>query len=181
MIYAERIRLRRAEREDLPTFLRWINDPEVRQGLDLYLPISMAQEESWFESMLKRPPEEQSLCIEVKAGKGWKLIGNCGYFNLESRVRSAELGILIGEKDHWGKGFGAEAIQLLLKFGFETLNLNRMYLRVYENNPRAQRTYEKAGFLLEGRQRQAFYADGRYYDVLMMSVLRDEWQAEASE
>ena len=180
MIYGERIRLRRAEREDLPTFTRWINDPEVREGLSLDLPMSMAQEEKWFEDVLQRPAEEQILCLEVKRRRSWKLIGNCGYFNFEHRVRSAELGILIGEKDEWGKGYGTETMRLLLKFGFGHFNLNRIYLRVYENNPRAIRAYEKAGFVLEGRQRQAYYADGEYYDVFMMSVLRAEWQLAAN-
>ena len=175
MIYGKRIRLRHAEREDLATFIKWLNDPEVREGISMYLPMSMAEEEQWFEKSLERPPAERTLCIEIKQGRGWKLIGTCGYFGFDHRIRLAELGILIGEKNEWNKGYGTEVMQLLLRFGFDTLNLNRIWLRVYENNPRAVRAYEKAGFIEEGRQRQANYADGRYYDVIQMSALRDEW------
>lgn len=181
MIYGQRIRLRHAEREDLSTFLTWLNDPEVREGISMYLPMSMAEEEQWFEKMLQRPPVERSLCIQVKDGRGWKLVGNCGYFNIEERIRSAELGILIGEKSEWNKGYGTEAMQLLLRFGFETLNFNRIWLRVYESNPRAVRAYEKAGFVHEGRYRQGQFAQGEYQDVLLMSVLRDEWRTAHQE
>lgn len=176
MIYGERVRFRHVEREDLPAFVRWFNDPEVRQGLAIYLPMSLVNEEKWFESMLQRPLEEQVLCIEMKDGDEWRLIGNCGMFGIDKRVRSAEVGIMIGEKEYWNQGYGTEAMQLLLKHGFDTLNLNRIFLRVYETNPRAIRSYEKAGYVHEGRQRQSQYIDGEYVDDFIMSVLRDEWQ-----
>jgi len=176
VINGERIRFRAAEREDLPTFVAWINDPEVRAGISLYLPMSMASEEKWFENMLERHPDEQPLVIEARHGKGWKTIGNCGFFDINSHYRSAEFGIMIGEKSMWNQGYGTEAVKLLLRHGFETLNLNRIMLRVFENNPHAIRTYEKAGFTHEGRLRQAHYTKGQYVDVLLMSVLRSEWK-----
>ena len=82
---------------------------------------------------------------------------------------------MIGNKDYWNKGYGTEAMTLLLKHGFETLNLNRIMLRVYDFNARAQRCYEKAGFVTEGQLRDALYVEGDYRDVLIMSVLRKEW------
>jgi RimJ/RimL family protein N-acetyltransferase len=180
VIYGERIRFRHAERSDLPAFARWFNDPEVRENLTMYLPMSQVNEEKWFEGMIQRHPDEQVMGIEVQEDDGWTLIGNCSFMALDRRVRSAEVGIAIGEKAYWNRGYGTEAIQLLLKHGFETLNLNRIYLRVYETNPRAIRAYEKAGFVPEGRLRQAQYKHGAYFDVLMMSVLRSEWeQAQA--
>lgn len=188
MIYGERIRLRALERADLPCFVRWFNDPEVRQGLSRYLPLSMAEEEIWFENILKREAVERPLAIEVKSEdmpsrkeeiqhqQDWILIGNAGFFNFDWRNRSAELGIMIGEKTCWNKGFGTETLRLLLRHGFATLNLHRIYLRVYENNPRAIRAYQKAGFTLEGRLRQAEFHDGKYQDVLVMGVLYPEWK-----
>jgi len=175
MIYGERIRFRHAERDDLPVFVEWINDPEVRQGIALYLPMSLANEEKWFEGMLQRPIDEQPLCIEIRLGDDWQLIGNCSFFGIDHRVRSAEVGILIGDKNYWNQGYGTEAMALLLAHGFNTLNMNRIFLRVYETNPRAIRSYEKAGYVLEGRQRQAHFIDGEYVDVLLMSVLHGEW------
>jgi diamine N-acetyltransferase len=179
MIYGDRIRLRQPERSDLPTFVAWLNDPEVRHGIHMHLPMSLAREEDWFEGMIKRPVEEQTLVIEIKQGKKWVTAGTCGFHNIDWRVHRAEVGILIGEKSLWSKGYGTEAMRLLLKHGFETLNLNRIDLMVYEDNPGAIRAYEKAGFVQEGRLRQAQYSKGAYQDVLIMSVLRSEWNNQA--
>ncbi len=101
MIYGERIRFRAIEREDLPHFVAWLNDPEVLQGLLLYLPLSQEAEEDWYENMLKRPVNEHPMAIEVKQADGWLHIGNCGFMNIDWRYRSGEVGIFIGEKRLW--------------------------------------------------------------------------------
>jgi RimJ/RimL family protein N-acetyltransferase len=181
MIYGERIRFRGVEHDDLPTFVKWVNDPEVRQGIAIHLPFSQAEEENWFEGMLKHPADEHVLGIEVRepitevGDERWRLIGSCGFFSIDWRNRASEFGIMIGDKSYWNRGYGTEAVRLLLQHGFNTLNLNRIFLRVFENNPRAIRAYEKAGFINEGRQRQAEFMDGRYIDVLVMSMLKDEF------
>lgn len=175
MIYGDRIRLRAIEKGDLPRFVAWLNDPEVLEGLLLFLPMSLAEEEAWFEGMLKRPAPEHPLVIEVRQGDDWLPVGNLGLHNIDWRSRSAEAGIFIGDKTRWNNGYGTEAMLLLLKHGFDTLNLNRIALDVYETNPRAVRCYEKAGFVNEGRKRQGMYQDGKYIDILQMSVLRDDW------
>ncbi len=188
MIIGERLRFRAVEREDLPTFLKWINDPDVRFGLGLYLPLSMDDEQEWYNGVRKRQPDERNLVIEVRlpARQGglpakqvgepaWKMIGGIGFFRLDYKNRSAEFGIMIGDKSSWNQGYGTEAVRLLLHLGFNTLNLNRIYLRVLENNPRAIRAYEKAGFTHEGRQRQAEFKDGKYVDLLVMSILKSEF------
>ncbi len=177
MIYGERIRLRASERSDLQQFAAWLNDPEIRQGLAHYRPFSMVEEERWFENMLDRPADEHPMVIEVLEGEDWLAIGNCGLMLFDWRIRMAEAGIFIGEKRLWNQGYGSEAMTLLLRHAFETLNLNRISLHVYETNLRAIRSYEKVGFIHEGRLRQAEYQDGRYVDVVLMSVLRSDWQA----
>lgn len=183
MIYGERIRFRALEQADVPAFQKWINDPEVRYGIGVYLPLSMADEDEWYSNVRKRPADEHNLVIEVKESPqsndqpAWKMIGGCGFFNLDFRNRCSEFGILIGDKTYWNLGYGTEAVRLLVKHGFQTLNLNRIYLRVLDNNPRAIRAYEKAGFIHEGRQRQAEYKNGRYFDLLVMSILKEEYQA----
>jgi RimJ/RimL family protein N-acetyltransferase len=176
MIFGNRIRLRAIEHTDLPRFVNWVNDPEVTAGLLLHLPISQTDEESWFETMQKRPPAERPMVIEVREGEGWLPIGNCGFDVLEWRVRSAEMGIMLGERSFWNQGYGTEAVALLLQHGFDTLNLNRIYLHVFANNHRAIRAYEKVGFVHEGIQRQAMYKNGQYIDVFMMSVLKSEYE-----
>lgn len=178
MIYGARVRLRRPEREDLPLFVQWLNDPEVRAGISMVLPMGMAEEGKWFESALERPPAERPLTIDMQDGQGgWTTIGNTGFFDFDWRCRSAEFGILIGEKSVWGQGYGTEVTNLMLDHGFGTLNLHRIMLRVYAYNERARRVYEKAGYLLEGTQRDAAFKDGAYVDVHIMAVLRPEWEA----
>jgi diamine N-acetyltransferase len=176
MIYGDRIRLRAVERNDLPRFVEWLNDPEVTAGLDMYLPLSAAVEENWFDQMLKQPADQHPMVIEVRSQDNWLAVGDCGFNSVDHRNRSGEIGIFIGQKDLWNRGYGTETMRLLLKHGFHTLNLHRIFLRVFETNKRAIRSYEKAGFVHEGRLRQAQYSNGKYEDVLMMSVLRPEWQ-----
>lgn len=174
MIYGERIRLRRDERADIPRFVEWLNDPDVRRYLSMNLPISQANEEQWFDNTLKRPREEQPFAIEIKDNDNWRIIGNCGFMNIDWTVHSAEVGLFIGDKTCWNRGYGTEVMQLLIRHGFDSLNLNRIFLRVDEDNRSGIRAYEKAGFIQEGRCRQAGYRDGRYNDVLIMSFLRSE-------
>lgn len=177
MIASERIRLRGMERADLPNFVAWLNDPEVRQGIAAFLPMSVVREEQWFEAMLKNPPEEQPFSMEANIDGKWTLIGSIGLRNIDWLSRKAEIGIMIGEKSQWNKGYGSEAMQLMLQHSFETLNLHRIYLKVFANNPRAIRSYEKVGFVLEGRLREAHFTQGTYIDDLIMSILRPEWDA----
>jgi len=181
ILYGERIRLRATEREDIQKFCKWVNDPEVTRHLTLNLPMSLADEEGWFDSLAKRSQAEKPLVIETRDGEGWKMIGNCGVFGIDLTARIGELGIMIGEKDEWDKGYGAETMRLLLKHCFETLNLNRVYLQVYAENLRGKRAYEKAGFVQEGCLREAVYKRGKYDDVIVMSVLRSEWQQPKKE
>jgi diamine N-acetyltransferase len=181
MLNGKRIRLRAIEKEDLPIFVTWLNDPEVRRNLQLFQPLSLAQEEEWFKGILQQPLEEQPLMIEVKTAEGWQSVGNVGLLKISNTDRAAEIGIVIGEKIFWGQGYGTEAMRLMLKHGFKELNLNRIYLRVYETNLRGIRSYEKAGFKLEGRLRQDRFMDGKYIDVLLMSILRSEYKEEKSE
>jgi RimJ/RimL family protein N-acetyltransferase len=179
-LFGKRIRLRAAERTDLATFCRWINDPEVTENLSLIFPMSQVEEEQWYENMLKQPPSNHVMVIDIQTENQpatWQAIGNCGFMNFDWRNHSAELGILIGEKQHWDKGYGTETMHILLKHGFETLNLHRIWLQVYAKNRRAIRSYEKAGFTHEGSFREAHFQHGKYYDVHLMSVLRGEWQS----
>ena len=175
MYQSEHIRLRRDERTDIPKFVEWLNDPEVCRYLGDSLPFSLANEERWFEKMLERPAEEQPFAIELIEPAGYRLIGNCSLFEVNWRVRSSEVGLFIGDKACWNKGYGTEVMGLLLKIGFETLNLNRIYLRVHADNKGGIRAYEKAGFIHEGSFRQGVYQGGEYRDMLFMSVLRSEW------
>ena len=181
ILYSGKLRLRAVEAGDVERFHEWVNDPEVTRGLSLYLPMSSVDEEKWFERLRERDPHEKPFAIDLQSGEGWKLIGNCGVFGIEWTHRAAELGIMIGDKSVWNQGYGTQVMVMLLRHCFETLNLNRVFLRVYGGNARARRSYQKAGFVEEGCMRQALYRDGRYDDVYIMSVLRSEWNARKVE
>ncbi len=176
MIIGKRTRLRGVEREDVPRFVEWLNDPEVIQGLLIIAPLSNAQEQNWFDGLRNRPVDEQPLGIEVSTPQGWKLIGNISLMQLDWRSRQAEVGIFIGDKTCWNQGYGRDAMVLMIRHAFYNLGLNRVYLRVHETNPRAAHSYRKAGFVQEGVLRQAHFQNGKFIDVLQMSVLRSEWQ-----
>ena len=176
MILGERIRFRAIEREDLPMFVTWLNDPEVRQYLLMDMPLSQALEEDWYDNMRKEDPRRHPLMIEITTSAGWVSIGNISLFDFDDKNHSAEMGIMIGDKNYWNKGYGQEAVRLICKHGFETLNLHRIHLKVYAANQRGIRAYENAGFVHEGRLRQAMFFHGEYIDIILMGILRTEWR-----
>ena len=171
MIQGTKIRLRALEHDDLPHFVRWINDPETRRFMVLRYPLSMTEEEKWWQGFLQRE-NDHIFAIEAEDGT---YIGNVGLHDIEPENRRAELGIIIGHKAHWGQGYGTDAVRALLRWASEYLNLNRISLRVYDYNERAIGCYQKCGFRHEGTMRQARYTDGQYHDEWIMGVLRDEF------
>ena len=177
MILGKSIRLRPIERDDLPRFVAWFGDPEVRRHLSVYLPFSQAQEERWFENMLERTARQEAvvLCIETLDGTP---IGTIGLHAINWKDRAAEMGISIGEKAYWNQGYGTDAIRTLLGLAFGEMNLHRISLRVDADNARAIRCYEKAGFQCEGTSRDAVFRQGKYIDQHVMSVLETEYAAQ---
>jgi len=178
VIYGDRVRLRAVERDDVKFFYDWVNDPDVADGIALYLPQSQQDEERWFEEHSNRDQHLKPFSIDMREDTRWKLIGNCIVFKIDWVASWGELGIMIGDKTCWGKGYGTEVMNLLLRHCFVTLNLNRVQLRVFSRNARARRTYEKVGFIEEGSLRQAGYKQGKYDDVIVMGILRSEWQSK---
>lgn len=177
MIYGQNVRLRGIEREDIPTFVRWFNDPEVRQYLLMFEPMSKAQEERWFESTLDRR-DDYLFAIEAHIDDGWTHVGNVGLHQVDGKNRSAVFGIALGEKDYWGRGYGTDAVRTMLRFAFHELNLHRVELEVFDYNPRAMHCYKRAGFRHEGTRRQCFFHSGRYHDSHLMAILADEFQVD---
>lgn len=177
MIFGERIRLRPIERDDLPRYLHWFQDPEVREGLSLILPFNLDQETQWYERVIAGNPNEFIFAADAEHADGWIHIGSVGLHRVDWRNRSTELGIVIGDKAYWSRGYGSDMVRTVTRFAFDTLNLHRVWLRVFDYNKRAIRAYEKAGFTHEGRFRQDLYKFGHYHDTLIMSVLRPEFEA----
>jgi RimJ/RimL family protein N-acetyltransferase len=128
------------------------------------------------EFLRRQASNEADVVLGVVVRETDQLIGTVG-LHPEYRCRSARFGIVLGEKASWGRGYGTEATRLIVAHAFQTLNMNRVWLHVYEYNVRALRIYERVGFHTEGRLRQETYRDGRYWDVIAMGLLRSEWQA----
>jgi RimJ/RimL family protein N-acetyltransferase len=181
MIYGERIRFRGVEKEDLPKYVEWLNDPEVIDGLGMFLPLSMGDETRWYEKTADLEPAAKPLVIEVRDGDNWRMVGTSSFMDIDWKNRLAEVGLFIGDKSLWNKGYGTDVMRLLFKHGFGSLNLNRIWLRVHADNPRAIRAYEKAGMTHEGHYRQGVYKNGVYVDVMLMSILKSEWEGKPSK
>lgn len=183
ILYGPRIRLRAPEREDIPAFLRWVNDPEVCEFLEHYTVFNREMEEAWYDSVVKGPAIELPRVIDVKIPENqtWFPIGNTAFMDFHQVNRSAEIGIMIGEKDYWDQGYGTEALRLMCDYGFNTLNMHRIYLRVFQGHDRGSKAYQKVGFVYEGTMRQARYHAGRYWDVDFMSIIRTDWKQSLEE
>ena len=181
MLWGKRVRLRPVEKDDLPRFVKWFSDPELRVHLALYLPPNLAQEERWWERNLMAG-DTQTWAIDAQpadmAVGPWVHIGSCGFQTVDWRNRTGEVGIVIGAEDYCNRGYGTDALATLVTWGFATLNLNRISLRVNVDNVRARRCYEKVGFQVEGCLRQEHYYAGAYHDVLIMAILREAWSSD---
>jgi len=175
MIIGHQIRLRPIEREDLPRYVNWFGDAEVRRHLEVYLPFSLSQEERWYEDLQKQLARGDTVVLAIETDAGIH-IGSVGLHRIDWKDRHAELGIVIGEKTCWGRGYGSDAIRTLLRLAFEEMNLHRVYLRVNADNSRAIRCYEACGFQREGTLRDATFHEGQYHDQLLMSILDPEAQ-----
>jgi RimJ/RimL family protein N-acetyltransferase len=159
-------------KDDLPTLFSWINDREQVLWSAPYRPVSESDHETWFREVSART---DVVIFAIKDGASARLVGTCQLTGIEPVHRCAELRIRIGEPSFRGLGYGSLAVDELLRFGFADLNLNRIYLYVFRDNAPALHVYEKAGFVREGLLREAAHIDGRYVDVVVMAILRAEY------
>ena len=170
--------LRRHRLENLPDVLRWYRDPELAR-LTRYQtrPMTREEVERFFHGRLMAP---DSIAYAIHERSTDRFIGITTYSALDPDNGSVLFHITIGEPDTWGRGYGTEVTELMLEHAFERLALHRVALSVFEYNRRAIRAYEKAGFRVEGRLREAIHRDGRYWDEIQMGVLEWEWAARRS-
>ncbi len=169
------MRLRPVGEGDLSLFLSWFNDPDVRYWLNMSdgPEMTLESEREWYDEM-RGDPARVVWCIETEEGRP---IGNLGLHAIEETHKRATLGISIGEKGHWGRGYGTEAISQSLRYGFQELGLRRIDLQVDEDNLRGVRSYEKCGFVREGLLRAHRLRRGRPVNAVVMAVLREDWAA----
>lgn len=167
-----RLYFRPLEREDAPRLAAFVNDPDVRRTVLTHRPMSVGAEEAFLAAL---PNSLNDVMLGIVLRELGELIGVTGLHRLDWRDRRGDLGLLIGDKEEWGKGYGTEATRLMLDYAFGTLNLNKVTLEVFSNNPGGLRAYEKAGFQREGLLRQQHFIEGRYVDGIVMGMLREQW------
>ncbi|MBK6683237.1 MAG: GNAT family N-acetyltransferase [Deltaproteobacteria bacterium] len=173
---SERLRFRALEPDDAERMAELLNDPRVRRFLDhRVFPLTTAAERTFLEGLGAGTGPKTDVIFGVTLPNDDALIGASGLHHIHPVSRMAEWGLLV-EPDHWGYGYGQEIGVRMLRYAFEDLNLNRVYLRVNVGHPAGVRAYEAAGFIKEGLLRQTTWLEGRYHDTFVMAALRDEWR-----
>lgn len=172
ILKGQKIYLSPLEEGDLAQSRLWVNDKSLWPLMLRYLPVTSKDQKNWYEALVSDPAKA---VFAVRTNKGKKHVGNTGFYEIDSVHRRANFWILIGAKEDWGKGYGTEAIQKMVAYGFENLNLNRIYLDVAEENQPAVRVYKKSGFFQEGLFREHCFIEGKYRNVLRMALLKKDY------
>jgi RimJ/RimL family protein N-acetyltransferase len=157
--------------------VRWRNDPDIRDNaLGYRFPITEEMEADWVGAVLKDQSRTR-VVLAIEDRSDGAFVGFAYLNNIDWFARNAEFGILIGERSRHRKGLATDALALVAGYAFATLNLNKLYLRVVAFNKPALRLYRAFGFVEEGTQREQAFIRGRYYDVVLMGLLRREFEA----
>ncbi len=175
MFTGHKVMLRAITRDDLERLCQFNNDVEVELagGGDPPTPQSVARLHAEYDAQVSAGGRDgTSFAIEADG----VCIGQCALFQFDAVAQSCALGITIGDKGYWGRGYGGDAIRLLLDYAFRLRHLRRVYLTVNSTNARAIGAYRRCGFVEEGRLRQHVWSAGQYIDLVNMGILRDEWE-----
>ena len=179
ILVGERVRLRGVRDDDLPTLAKWEMDPGRLTTLSNRLtPPSEAAARERIAKWSTNQQNDLGLAIETLDDPP-VLVGNIGLFDVRTKDREATLGIALG-REYIGRGYGTDAVRVIVDYGFREMGLHRIQLSVAPYNPAGMRAYEKAGFVEEGRHRESVLHDGRWYDEVLMSILDREWAARRS-
>lgn len=176
----ELVRLAAVDPENLgEAFSRWSSDSEYWRLLasDPAFVYSPRQGKEWLEKMLKED-DPTLFMFSIYSLENGRLIGEVGLDGVQWNHGDTFIGIGLGEREFWGKGYGTDAMRVILRYAFNELNLHRVSLNVFEYNQRAIRSYEKAGFKIEGRARKFLYREGQRWDMIFMGILREEWEKQ---
>ncbi|MCL4442345.1 MAG: GNAT family N-acetyltransferase [Firmicutes bacterium] len=168
------VKLRAYKQEDAALAQEYYNDPEVKRFLvpGIPYPLTLPEEERW---VLSQSANNDVYSFAIETLEDAQYIGGCGINSVDWKNSVAQAGIFIGDKNFWGKGYGTDAMQVLVRFVFEQMNVNKVSLNTYSFNTRAFKSYLKCGFKQEGTLRQALFRDGRYHDIYVMGLLREEY------
>ncbi|GGA51178.1 aminoglycoside N(6')-acetyltransferase [Kroppenstedtia guangzhouensis] len=173
LLGGERVYLRPPEKKDTGLLFRSFYNPEVRRLTGTYQVISMDAMESWLERVIQ---DDSRLLLLIVERESDRVVGDVELLEIHPVNRSAHIRIALHDEKEFGKGYGTEAMGLMLDHGFGHLNLHRIELEVFDYNHRGIRTYEKLGFRREGVKREALFNDGTYHDVIQMGLLAGEYR-----
>ena len=162
--------LRPVMQEDSDAYFRWINNKDLVLKNSDYKPVSMLEHQNWFNTIALNPSTAIFSIVDSQTNK---LIGSCSLRNINPNHKNAELQIRIGELDYHSRGFGSEAVNLLVNYGFSCLNLKRIYLHVFCNNLKAIKAYQKCLFNMEGILKKAAYINNDFIDVQIMAIINE--------
>ena len=157
---------------DLESACRWVNDPEVRNYLTVSFPSMLVQEEKWFDNLVKK---ENEILLAIETLENKNLIGFMGLHKINWIDSNATTGAMIGEKEYWGKGYGTDAKMILLNYAFNRLRLHRISSSVIAFNERSLKYSLKCGYKEEGRVREKFFRNGKYWDEILLGILKKEF------
>ena len=161
--------------EDADKYVEWFCNFKTTDGIRKSGNVMTVEaEKAWIQKSL----ESCDLQFAIVNKETNELIGNCGYPKISRQDRTAEVGIFIGAEENRSKGYGTEALKLLLDYGFNYLNLHSIMLCVMSFNERAIACYKKVGFKEAGRLRENYFLNGKYYDVVYMDILENEFEGE---
>ncbi len=169
MYYGEKVFLRAYKEEDIPFAIKYMNDRELKKLLVTTIPFPMTpwEEEDFVKSQNSNNNGKYNFAIEdIESGK---YIGGCGINDINWLSRVATVGIMIGDKDYWGKGYGTDAMKILVDFIFNNMNINKVKLGVFSFNEIAIKSYKKCGFEVEGVLKDELFKDGKYHDEIIMA------------
>lgn len=170
----KRIYLRPIMQQDLSNYFDWLNDQELTRYMQRGVyPNNMDEMQRYHESM---QGSKDNLHFAIIGKEGNMHIGNIALLNIHQVFRTAEISIIVGAKHEHGKGYGTEAIKLLVDHAFMRMNLNRIGAGMVAKNEACKRSFLSAGFLADGKMRQLYYCDGEYQDVWMYSILKTDWE-----
>ncbi len=172
-IAGEHVAIGPLRRDLIPLYHAWICNLETTRTLQVPGAVLTLDEEiAWFEREIHKP---DSRSFTIYTLPGYQPIGSVNLHAIDFRHRTACMGIMIGEPDMRGRGFGTEAVELILDYGFNALDLHSIWLTTYETNIAGQKAYARAGFRESGRRRESRYQAGRYWDEIHMDVLASEF------
>jgi UDP-4-amino-4,6-dideoxy-N-acetyl-beta-L-altrosamine N-acetyltransferase len=171
MIKGKKIILRKLEEKDLERVLGWINDPEIATTVGIEQPISLDEQKVWYKKLLG-DRRKRVFAIELK--DTGEHIGNISIDSIDWKNRNARIAIFIGDREKRRQGFGQDSIMAGVDYCFDYLNLHRVYLTVHSDNQPAIALYKRCGFKEEGRLRKHEYRKGRYVDMIIMGILKEE-------